>query len=169
MATLVCFFQGEHTRVKLLCLVVLQHFICQPWALWRLVTSLSNRGEGSHLVFITPQSDFNKAIGWWLETGIYAKMEDDVGRNKNWTTAWTKPTNRKREPLEMSHVQPLFIIFGAGIMASVIAFGFEFQSRPRMKEILRPHYESSKYTGNHLWSIHLSGGGDISLISRFTL
>ena len=101
-------------------------------------------------ILFTPQRDFNKAIGWWLETGIYAKMEDDVGRNKNWTTAWTKPSNRKREPLEMSHVQPLLLIFGAGIMASVIAFGFEFQSRPRMKEILRPHYESSKYTGNHL-------------------
>ena len=68
-----------------------------------------------------------------METGIYAKMEDDVGRNKNWTTAWTKPTNRKKEPLEMSHVEPLFIMFGAAIMASIVAFGLEFLSI-RMKE-----------------------------------
>ena len=59
-----------------------------------------------------------------------------MGRNKNWTTAWTKPTNRKKEPLEMSHVEPLFIMFGAAIMASIIAFGLEFLSWSgiRMKE-----------------------------------
>ena len=103
------------------------------------MTFFGYRGEGSHLIFITPQMDFNQAIGWWLETGIYAKMEDDVGRNQNWTTAWTKPTNRKREPLEMSHIQPLLIILGAAIMASMIAFGIEFKSRPRVNEILRAH------------------------------
>ena len=59
-----------------------------------------------------------------------------MGRNKNWTTAWTKPTNRKKEPLEMSHVEPLFIMFGAAIMASIVAFGLEFLSSSgiRMKE-----------------------------------
>ena len=59
-----------------------------------------------------------------------------MGRNKNWTTAWTKPTNRKKEPLEMSHVEPLFIMFGAAIMASIVAFGLEILSRSgiRMKE-----------------------------------
>ena len=154
MATLVCFFQGEHTRVKLLCLVVLQHFICQQWAPWRQVWFVWYK-EFSLLfnILFTPQRDFNKAIGWWLETGIYAKMEDDVGRNKNWTTAWTKPTNRKKERLEMSHVQPLFLIFGAGIMASIIAFGLEFQSRPRMKEISRPHWEVNWRTDHMCYSV----------------
>ena len=59
-----------------------------------------------------------------------------MGRNKNWTTAWTKPTNRKKEPLEMSHVEPLLVMFGVAIMASIVAFGLEFLSRSgiRMKE-----------------------------------
>ena len=80
------------------------------------------------LFLITPQREFDKAIGWWLETGIYSKMESDVGRNRNWTTEWKRPTTNPKESLEVGHVLPLFIIFVAAIMFSTVVFGIELLS-----------------------------------------
>ena len=72
------------------------------------------------------------AIGWWLETGIYSKMAEDVGQNQIWTTAWTQPSTHEKETLKLSHILPLFIIFGASIVLSITTFGLEvFHQRIR--------------------------------------
>ena len=68
------------------------------------------------------------AIGWWLETGIYSKMENDVAKNQNWTTEWTRPTTHELESLKLSHLLIMFIIFGAMITVSMIVFGLELLS-----------------------------------------
>ena len=69
------------------------------------------------------------AIGWWLETGIYSKMADDVGRNQNWTKEWTRPTTNPRGALELSHILPPLIIFGVAITCSIIVFWLELGSK----------------------------------------
>ena len=69
------------------------------------------------------------AIGWWLETGIYSKMADDVGRNQTWTKEWTRPTTSPRGSLELSHILPPLIIFGVAITSSIILFGLELGSK----------------------------------------
>ena len=74
------------------------------------------------------------AIAWWLDTGIYSRMENHVGQNQNWTTEWTQPTTNEKESLKLSHVLPLLIIFGAAIMTSMIVFGLELLIR-RVKRI----------------------------------
>ena len=65
------------------------------------------------------------AIGWWLDTGIYSKMASDVGQHQNWTTEWTQPSTQELESVKLSHVLPLFIIFGAMILLSLFVFGLE--------------------------------------------
>ena len=76
------------------------------------------------------------AIGWWLETGIYSKMASDVGQHKNWTTEWTRPSTQELEPVKLSHVLLLFIIFGAMIMLSMLVFGLEVRKSGRQKKFV---------------------------------
>ena len=63
--------------------------------------------------------------------GIFSKMESDVGlgRNKNWTTVWTRPSGQELVPLTLSHVLVLLIIFIGGITLSIMVFGLEVASR----------------------------------------
>ena len=63
-----------------------------------------------------------------METGIYAKMENDVGKNQNWTTEWNRPTTHEQESLKLSHLLIMFIIFGAMIMVSMTVLGLELLS-----------------------------------------
>ena len=63
-----------------------------------------------------------------METGIYAKMENDVGKNQNWTIEWKRPTTHEQESLKLSHLLIMFIIFGVMIMVSMTVLGLELLS-----------------------------------------
>ena len=56
-------------------------------------------------------------------------MKRDVGRKKNWTTEWTRPTGQELVPLTLSHVLVLLIIFICGNTLSIMFFGLEIVSR----------------------------------------
>ena len=80
----------------------------------------------SDILTILPiQRDFNTALGWWFDTGIYTKMAWDVGVNQNWTSIWTIPNRHEKVALNLSNVLPLFIVFGATTMLSIAVFGLE--------------------------------------------
>ena len=98
-------------------------------------------------------------VGWWLETGIYSKMESDVWlkkmKYKNWTTEWKRPTTNPKESLELGHVLPIFIIFGALIIFSVVVFWLELlnQRHRRMRhkvDVITTHMFSAAVFGLEL-------------------
>ena len=86
------------------------------------------------------------AIGWWLETGIYSKMENDVGENQNWTTEWTQPTTHEQESLKLSHLLIMFILFGAMITVSIIVFGLELLSGRVISRVSRQRRPNKGFT-----------------------
>ena len=72
------------------------------------------------------QRDINIAIAWWLDTGIYFKMEADItSEYGSQRTFWTRPKVRGDQPLSFSHVLPSFIIFGVATCISMVAFALE--------------------------------------------
>ena len=72
------------------------------------------------------QRDLNMAISWWLDTGIYFKMEADItSEYGSQRTFWTRPKVRGNQPLGFSHVLPSFIIFGVATCISMVAFALE--------------------------------------------
>ena len=72
------------------------------------------------------QRDLNMAIAWWLDTGIYFKMEADItSEYGSHRTSWTRPNVRENQPLGFSHVLPSFIIFGVATCISMVAFALE--------------------------------------------
>ena len=91
------------------------------------------------------QRDLNMAIAWWLDTGIYFKMEADIkSEYGSQRTSWTRPKVRGNQPLGFSHVLPSFIIFGVATFISMVAFALEIfpylymQHARRMRERRRP-------------------------------
>ena len=72
------------------------------------------------------QKTLNKAIGWWMATGIYFKMESDIkseyGLQRD---SWSRPKIRGDHPLDLSHVIPSFIIFGVATFISIVALSVE--------------------------------------------
>ena len=91
------------------------------------------------------QRDLNMAIAWWLDTGIYFKMEADItSEYGSQRTFWTRPKVRGDQPLGFSHVLPSFIIFGVATFISMVAFALEIfpylymQHARRMRERRRP-------------------------------
>ena len=72
------------------------------------------------------QRDLNIAIAWWLDTGIYFKMEADItSEYGSQRTSWTQPKVRGNQPLGFIHVLPSFIIFGVATCISMVAFALE--------------------------------------------
>ena len=72
------------------------------------------------------QRDLNMAIAWWLDTGIYFKMEADItSEYGSQRTSWTRPKVRGNQPLGFIHVLPSFIIFGVATCISMVAFALE--------------------------------------------
>ena len=88
------------------------------------------------------------AIAWWIDTGIYFKMEADI------TTAyvsdkasWTRPKVRENQPLTFSHVLPSIIIFGDPTFISMVAFAqeilpFLYRQHGQRKRVGRRHSQS---------------------------
>ena len=55
----------------------------------------------------------------------------DVGRNKNWTSEWTRPTGQELVPLTLSHVLVLLIVYICGITLSIMVFGLEIECQKK--------------------------------------
>ena len=98
------------------------------------------------------QRDLNIAIAWWLDTGIYFKMEADItseyGSQK---TSWTRPKVRGNQPLGFSHVLSAFIILGVATCISMVAFAFEifpylYMQHARRKRARRLRAEPNRST-----------------------
>ena len=67
------------------------------------------------------QRDINRAIAWWMDTGIHFKVESDIQEEYGLLAkAWQRPKIRGKLPLGFSHVAPSFIIFGVAIFISII-------------------------------------------------
>ena len=150
VALLVCIYLREHTKARNQnCLLEPQRFNYLLQALlWQVIFQLYF--QYCYQIQMLIQRDFNMAIGWWLETGIYSKMAKDVGQNQNWTTEWTRPTTHEQESLKLSHLLLLFIIFGAAIMFSMGAFGLEVLSQrgKRKKESRTRRKRRRPYAGS---------------------
>ena len=93
------------------------------------------------------QRDLNMAIAWWLDTGIYLKMEADIkSEYGSQRTSWIRPKVRGNQPLSLNHVLPSFIIFGVATFISMVAFTLEIfpylymQHVRRMRVRRRPRY-----------------------------
>ena len=72
------------------------------------------------------QKTLNEAIGWWLDTGIYFKMESDImSEYGSQRDSWSRPKISGDRPLGLSHVIPSFIIFGVATFVSILAFSLE--------------------------------------------
>ena len=72
------------------------------------------------------QRDLNIAIAWWVDTGIYFKMEADIkSEYGSQRDSWTMPKVRGKQSLGFSHILPSFIIFGVATFLSMVAFSLE--------------------------------------------
>ena len=77
-------------------------------------------------IVLSSQRDLNIAIAWWMDTGIYFKMELDIkSKYGSQKISWTRPMVRGNQPLGFSHVLPAFIIFGVAILTSMVTFAHE--------------------------------------------
>ena len=65
------------------------------------------------------QRDFNAAISWWMATGIWKKMEDDVRSKFPANSFWIPQLMQEETPLEIHHVlaQSMFLVFGLVLSA----------------------------------------------------
>ena len=65
------------------------------------------------------QRDFNAAISWWMATGIWKKMEEDVRSKFPANSFWIPQLMQEETPLEIYHVlaQSMLLVFGLVLSA----------------------------------------------------
>ena len=68
------------------------------------------------------QRDFNTAISWWMASGIWKKMEDDVRSKFPANSFWIPQLMQEETPLEMYHVAAQFMLLIFGLVLSIFSF-----------------------------------------------
>ena len=88
------------------------------------------------------QNEFNVAISWLLNSGIYQKIENDVTSSPAYKgyfdILWTPQKIQSNKALTIEHVLPSFFALGLGLIPAVMAFVLEFFSRQKISDASKP-------------------------------
>ena len=103
-------------------------------------------------IFIFFQQVFKVAISSWVETGIHQKMEIEItsspeNRGQFEESFWTRTNVQGNKPLTLQHVLPSFMIYGFGIISSMVVFILELRPCLKMKTSLRKSFEQDIVMG----------------------
>ena len=103
-------------------------------------------------IFIFFQQVFKVAISSWVETGIHQKMENEITsslehRGHFEESFWTRTNVQGNKPLTIQHALPSFMIYGFGIISSMVVFILELQPCLKMKTSLKKSFEQDIVIG----------------------
>ena len=104
------------------------------------------------------KEDLNRAVAWWLNTGINQKMETDVEpiAESNEVAFWTRPKIRDNNPpLTIWHVIPSFMLLGAALVLSTMIFAIEMKARSIGQSFKSCYgfFTGTKHADNERWAM----------------